>query len=347
MVVFGKLRLTLIMALAERTEQTTGYLATKTRRIMFTVNLNNVNPTWEMPECAYFKRWVYQHEKGTHDHIQGYVELTQDRRLSWFRNYLEEKTGYIAHLEKAREGAATCYKYCTKEETRQEDPVQFGDWESIGTTQGRRSDLLELYAELKKPEKTRAEIYEMFPASSIRYKRNIDQLYEVWHDQPRDMVEGEFLWFCGPSGTGKSWAAAHSAPASKIFYKDVEGDKNVWWDGYEPMIHEMVILEDYDGHGVSYRQLLRIADKYPVPGQVKGGYKQLRFHKMIVTSNKWPWEIFPKLENDPQNNNAGEVTPLMRRFEFWEFKKPRARSLYWKNPKEEPVREDLVIDLTQ
>lgn len=310
------------------------YMDRKTKRIMFTVQLEP-DELFTMPDCAYFKRWVFQEEKGTHAHIQGYVELTQNRKLSWLSNIFERHGFPKPHLESAREKAPTCYTYCTKPETRVPNGSSgtFGDWSNIQVTQGRRSDLVEVY-EACKAKRTLDELYEVNGAATIKYKRHLDQLHSHFHERHRNVdTHTSYLWFQGDAGTGKSTAAYNSAPPDKLYYKDLDGDGN-WWDQLTTA-HTTVVLDDYEGKGVSYGLLKRIADRFPVMVPYKGGYRKYHISRIIVTSNKWPWELWRDCEVDPMNNPNGLLSPIMRRFTFFKFTRdahhrPGVKTLYWK-----------------
>lgn len=324
-------------------------LRIQTKRICFTINDLERDEFWSMPTNAYFKRWIYQEEAGdetAHNHIQGYVELTQNRSLGWFR---KQFSPHKPHVEKARDSAKTNYEYCTKSETKIPDGCngKGGDWTDIDVTQGRRTDIRAAYNDAKVLKRKR-DLYEAHPEAAVRYKRSLDELFDEFHQTTRAPDAAyKFLWWKGAPGTGKSFAASRIAPQSKIHYKDLSGGNNSWWDGLTNE-HSWVILDDYDGEGVSYSQLKRIADKYPLKVQVKGGTREFHVVKVIVTSNKWPWEIWNTKEYDPQNNNSGDISPLMRRFSFWEFHKwpngtPGRMQLYhhgpgaWERIKDEPT----------
>lgn len=57
---------------------------------------------------------------------------------------------------------------------------------------------------------------------------------------------------------------------------------NLWWDGYDGQ--ETVLLDDYTGW-LPMAVLLRLLDRYPMTGQVKGGQTWLRMKTIIITSN--------------------------------------------------------------
>jgi len=74
------------------------------------------------------------------DHLQGYVQLGTQQRLSWLKVNLSQ----TAHWEVARGTPDENRAYCSKDQTRQDGPWEFG----VLKAQGTRSDLLEVKAAL-------------------------------------------------------------------------------------------------------------------------------------------------------------------------------------------------------
>lgn len=71
-------------------------------------------------------------------HLQGYVELAQAKRLPW----LKENLSRTAHWEAAKGSQDENRAYCSKDQTRQDGPWEFG----VPAAQGKRTDLLEAKA---------------------------------------------------------------------------------------------------------------------------------------------------------------------------------------------------------
>jgi len=73
-----------------------------------------------------------------------------------------------------------------------------------------------------------------------------------------------------------------------------------------------VVIDDFNCAALGY--YLKIwADHYPFPAEYKGGSRDIRPDKIVVTSNYHPSEIWP---NDKQ-----QVEAILRRFTLIEFKK--------------------------
>lgn len=95
----------------------------------------------------------------------------------------------------------------------------------------------------------------------------------------------------GPTGTGKTRLAYDFDPRLYVLEQPNSSSGALWWDGYDT--HETVLLDDYTGY-VSPGTLLRLLDRYPMSGQVKGGHVHLRMKNIIITSNYQPEQWYPE-----------------------------------------------------
>ena len=111
-------------------------------------------------------------------------------------------------------------------------------------------------------------------------------------------------WWVGPSGSGKSrllW---------EIYPKHFAKALNKWWDGYRHQ--DVVAIEEWSPkNDLTASSLKKWADRYPFPGEIKGGCLQgLRPKKIIVLSNYTPQQCFLSQE---------DLGPIIRRFTVIEF----------------------------
>ncbi|ALE29555.1 replication associated protein [Lake Sarah-associated circular molecule 9] len=245
-------------------------------------------------KCAY---QVFGYERGAADtpHLQGYVQFAHQKTLSAVKKLLPR-----AHLEERRGTIDQAVEYCKKD----------GDFEEYG----------------KKPMSQK----EKGKEEKNRWKRILekaDEGDEEWlrenepnvafkhmatfrsHKKPRvgtlQYEETPHEWWVGPTGTGKSRKAHEEYP------NHYAKEKNKWWCGYTGQ--ETVIIEEADPKTMEHlaARLKVWADRYPFPGEIKGGrIEGIRPLRVIVISNYTIEECFA---------NQNDVEPLRRRFKEVKF----------------------------
>jgi len=198
-------------------------------------------------------------------HIQGYFELTE--RKSMFQIKQQFETNSI-HLERSRGTWEQNKTYCTKPETREAGPWEFG----THLPQGRRSDLGEVAGA------SFSDIARAHPTTWIRYGKGVVALRAAVMDQPRDWPADVHV-FVGPTETGKS-RTAHAEGGDSIYVLCDPTGK--WWDGY--CGQDTVIIDDFRGE-IGFTYLLKLLDRYPMQVQTKGGWTNLSARHWFITSN--------------------------------------------------------------
>lgn len=229
-------------------------------------------------------------------HLQGYIHFANEKTLRSVKAIL----GSRYHLE-ARQGTIEqAIEYCKKE----------GNWKERGHVQRRQTqkdqwgDAIEL-AEAGDLQTLK----ETYPRLYLTYFKTLMSI-RAFNSKP---LEGELQheWWYGPTGTGKSKTAWERYP--NHYQKPV----NKWWDGY--FGQDVVVIEEWEPKNECTASKLKIwADRYPFPGEIKGGtLERIRPKKIIVTSNYTIRECFP----NPQDHE-----PLLRRFKVVHFPYPCASS---------------------
>lgn len=162
-------------------------------------------------------------------------------------------------------------KYTEKDDTHVDGPWEYGE----KPEQGRRTDLEEIAT--KAVSEGLKKIADDHPAEFVRYHRGLKALIDskLSHRTEKPKV----LWLWGKSGTGKTKYAFDNY--SEIYIKD----GTPWWDGYEQQ--EVIVIDDFDGKW-PFRDLLRLLDRYPYQGQVKGGY--VKINSDIIITCEFPPE---------------------------------------------------------
>lgn len=204
-------------------------------------------------------------ENGT-PHIQGYIEFYKPKDLSALKK-INDRVHWEKRLGTAREAAT----YCKKELNFYEDGEM--------SRQGARTDLAKV-AELVKAKKTIKEIAEECPVEYIKYNRGISALINAGYKNRERLSPPEIIWLWGKTGVGKTrWA--FDEHGEDVYIKD----GTQWWDGYTQQ--EAIIIDDFDGKW-PVRDLLRLLDRYPYQGQVKGGYVHINSPFIYITSDSRP-----------------------------------------------------------
>lgn len=236
--------------------------------------------------------WVIGKEVGAQGtpHLQGYIRLSQSRRLSFLKNQFNIKI----HWETRKGTDEQAAVYCKKD----------GKFEEHGTPakQGTRNDLNAIKSAVKDGKPMR-EIIELCNPRNLRYAEKYLQLSE----RKRNW-KPEVTWIYGPTGTGKS-KMAHEMFAGTDFYRKAKGTK--WWDGYDA--HENVIIDDFRDSWWSLTEMLDLLDRYDTVVECKGGSRQFLAKRIIITS-----------AFDPANcyKSTGEaVNQLLRRIDNTVFLK--------------------------
>lgn len=232
--------------------------------------------------------------EGKTPHMQGFVSLKKRKTVSgaksiplFKRAHLEVMKGRLEHSE----------AYCSKEgklECFGERPVSSKE---KGDMEKERHHLINRLAK----EGNLDEIERIAPDV---WRRDYNRLQKIQRDFMRPGATNtslENLWVYGPTGTGKTRKYREMYPDAYIKDADTK-----WWDGYDPLHHETVIIDDFDKYHVKQGYHLKLwADHYPFKAETKGGAMMIRPKRIIVTSNYRINDIW---------EDETTVGPLLRRF---------------------------------
>lgn len=218
----------------------------------------------------------YQQEKGKEEgklHWQGYIEFKARTTMVAAKKLL----GNTVHLEAAKGSQAKCVAYCKKEDTAIENTFeQFGELNPVSN--GNEWDQVKELA--KDSSIPIGDIVERHFGLSVRNFSGLRACISMVRGAGaiRDM---QCFVFWGKTGVGKTSLIYKLFGVESVYVKPA--DK--WWDGYNDQ--KIVLFDDFYG-GLPVNMLLRITDRYPVQGEVKGGMAQLRHTTCIFTSNEPP-----------------------------------------------------------
>lgn len=236
-------------------------------------------------DCQYLIYGKEIGESGT-PHLQGYCELLKQERFSAVKKWLPR-----AHIEIRKGKQEQAIVYCMKEDKK---PYQRG---TPRMKQGTRTDL-DFARELAIDQGMRA------VTATCNYQQiKVAEKYLSYNEEPRDWPI-EVIWITGPPGCGKSRLAHEMCPDA--YWKD----SSIWWDGYDG--HEDVILDDYRDSWWDLDYTLRVLQTLPFLIQFKGGYRQLRGRKFIITSVKEPMDCYAALIGEPHAQFLRRIHQIIR-----------------------------------
>lgn len=301
-----------------------GTLPRASRKTLFCLTLNNYTTAEyasakDMVEAGIFSYFFGGKEIGENGtpHLQCCARTTQPISIVALRRRIADVTKSPCrwHIEVMKCPLPKNRQYCSKGNQSHEEWLEFNelgpnygvgaDTFEFGTKpkgRGHRSDLDDVAAAVRSG-KTEHEISESYGASFIKYYGGIRELINVSRDQERtSMTQG--YWCYGPTGSGKSrWA--HSIPGAK-YSKD---PTNKWFDGYRSQ--PTLIIDDYrPSKELNFSQLLRLADRYPMSVERKGGTMQFNSKRVVVTTPLDIASTFAHLEFLTE----GSLDQLRRRF---------------------------------
>ena len=252
----------------------------RTRSMTWTLN-NPTDDEVKHIKDGSFKFCVFQHEIGANGtpHLQGYCQMGNPTAFSTWRNLISLR----AHFEASKGSPRQNYEYCTKEETRAAGTEPFVRGEV--PQPGQRTDLEGLVAMAKDPTKRMRDIVDANGEGYAKLYKGLAVIRSIFSEPRR--FQTEVLWFYGSTGTGKSRLADELSPDA--YWKP--GGAN-WWDGYDPIEHESVIIDDFRSNIATFSEVLRWFDRYPMQVPFKGGYVNFRPRRIYVTTSKHPSETW-------------------------------------------------------
>lgn len=259
------------MALSKRTV-TSRKDSRRSRRWVFTLN----NPSDGDSSPDQWEHWAYlvwQKERGEAGtvHLQGLVCWGKPATLQFCKTQSPR-----AHWEIMRGTLEQAIKYCTKKETRVDGPWIRGH----KPQPGQRSDLVDVADAIDEGMSLR-EIALAHPSTYMKYHGGIKS-YRL-ETANSDRGKPTIIIYWGPSGCGKSKLVHERYPHA---YRKPKGK---WWDGYHTQ--KVVIFDDFYSW-VSYDELLRILDWYPLQVEIKQSYVSLVATTFIFTSNQDPMDWY-------------------------------------------------------
>lgn len=207
-------------------------------------------------------------ESGTH-HIQGYMICKKKTRLSTVKKLLSTR----AHLEAAKGTPQQASDYCKKEG----DYREYGELPEPKHIKGGRANAKRYSDAYEQACKGDLEAIdkELLTKHYNTYKR-----IKLDHIERLPDLEGTCgIWYYGLAGAGKTRTA-------RATYPDAYPKRlNKWWDGYDPLIHKDVIVDDIDkSHTYMAHDLKIWTQEYDFLAETKGASILIRPEHIVITS---------------------------------------------------------------
>ncbi len=214
-------------------------------------------------------------------HLQCYCECKKQLSVGQLKTALKSDVN-IANVEKRKGSQKQAIEYVTKEDTRVEGPWQHGTPKRC--LERERTDL-NVVAEAIESGASISDIADSNPKQFIMYNKGIRALKSI--KTKNRNFKTHVTWIYGSSGKGKTRLAWDLHPDA------YPKNNSEWWDGYDPDIHEAVIIDDYRIQDkIRFSELLRLFDRYPHLVQQKGATVSFKPKHIVLTTTKSPQETF-------------------------------------------------------
>lgn len=217
-------------------------------------------------------------------HLQGYACFTREFSMKQIKKMLNNDT---LHIEPMRGSIKSNEIYCSKE----------GQYMKIGTMpvhNGSRTDIEELFNDIS-ISLDKDELIEKNFNKYLKYNKVIDRLYDqklrknVGSYRP---IEVNVIY--GDAGAGKT-RYVYETEDDEHIYRLNKLSETMWFDGYNPDKHSVLLIDDFYGN-VKFGSFLELIDNRRILLPVKGAMTFSNWDKIYITSNKHPREWYAQCD---------------------------------------------------
>lgn len=222
-------------------------------------------------------------EQGT-PHLQAFCIFNTAKRFTQLSKKLfPDRCGQIKPMYR-KSNPYACFKYCSKDG----DFIEYGSRPEPPGVPGRRRQTVDYASAIVAAKEDKLdELAESDPGLFLRYNRTLCYIRDNAPKNLKDLKGCCGLWVVGPSNSGKSHYVRETFGRENVHDKPL----NKWWGTYRGQ--RVVLLDDVSTECTWIGPfLLRWADKYPFPVEVKNSETYIRPELIAVTSNYTIQEIF-------------------------------------------------------
>lgn len=244
-------------------------------------------------------------------HLQGYLVLKPNprnkngRMKSWMIKNISSKCDWRV----CRGSHQQCVDYVEKEETADGEIVVLGEYDDmaasasiVNAARGRQAlkKAADDVKELIDSGATNQELWQKHFSYMNAHHKSMDTYRSTLVSNERSHIT-KLIVLTGPPGTGKSRKAKEfcDAMGGGFWLRKPKFGGSVWFDGYDPILHKVIVLDEFDGAWMTFEELCRLCDRYPLQVEGKGTMKQMLAEWVIVTSNRLPRDWY-SLEAVPE-----------------------------------------------
>lgn len=233
-------------------------------------------------------------------HIQGYMETSSKQGMIKVKNML--KCNH-AHIEPVRGSYASNEFYTSKDFNNPGlNHLYTQPWMKVNvgvehaaipkdsTGRGRRNDLDELKKDIKEGILSSNELKDKHTDLHTRFPAGVASLMTLREITKPPM---KVYWHWGVPGSGKTYDAKQYISPEQTFIKPPMS--GIWFQGYDPMKHKTVVLDEVDKGDKSFSlsSLLNLMDESLIQVQIKNGSQWFIPEILVLTSTKSPRELYP------------------------------------------------------
>nr|AQU11753.1 replication protein [Cruciviridae sp.] len=222
-------------------------------------------------------------------HWQGYVQFHKSLRFTQVKKYLKS---YTAHVEQANGTLEENIQYCSKSASRVLPAKSYGK----PVESGERTDIERLYVDVKSG-KSMACIIDHHTNTWFKYHGAVDKAkfyleqkvacqkrtctVTVWVDQGQTGKTTRALYDINEDG---------KMIAKTGVFRLTHEEGRLWWDGYDG---QPTLVIDDCVHLIKFDYWKSLVDGHPMRIQIKNGWKNALWNRVIINSNRHPNNWWP------------------------------------------------------